>query len=109
MGNNRKMISLALLTAAAIGAFTGCAGYQNTSRSDQHMDDKVLQLQIRDALENNPGYRFTGVNIDVHSSAVRLSGTVDTSDQKSRAGEIAKNVQGVTTVKNNITLNSNNG
>jgi hyperosmotically inducible protein len=113
MGNKRKMISLALClglsTAAAIVAFAGCAGNQNASSSGQYLDDKALQLQVRDALENNPGYIFNEVNVDIHSGAVQLSGLVDTSGQKSRAGEIAKNVQGVTTVKNNINLSSNNG
>ena len=107
-GNKRKMFSMALglglSTAAAIVAFTGCAGNQNACRSGQSIDDNVLQRQVRVALENNPGYEFSEVNVDVHSGAVQLSGLVDTSGQKSRASEVAKNVQGVATVKNNITL-----
>jgi len=113
MVNKRKMFSMALclgfFTAAAIVAFTGCAGNQNASRSGQYIDDKAFQRQVRVALENNPGYEFSGVSVDFHSGAVQLSGLVNTSDQKFRAGKIAKNVQGVTTVKNNITLNSNKG
>jgi hyperosmotically inducible protein len=112
-GYKRKIISMALClglsTAAAIFAFTGCAGNQNAISSGQYIDDKALQLQVRDALENNPGYKFGGVNVDVHFGAVQLSGLVDRSGQKSRAGEIAKNVQGVTAVKNDITLNSKSG
>ena len=113
MGNKHKMFSMALCfglsISAAIVAFTGCAGNQNAISSGQYIDDKALQLQVRDALENNPGYKFSEVNVDVHSGAVQLSGLVERSGQKSRAGEIAKNVQGVTTVKNDITLNSKSG
>jgi hypothetical protein len=106
--NKRKMLGVALClglsTAAAIAAFTGCAGNQNASRSGQYIDDKALQRQVRVALENNPGYEFSEVKVDVHSGAVQLSGLVDTPDQKSKASEVAENVQSVTTVTNNITL-----
>ena len=90
--------------AAAIITFTGCAGTQNAGMPGHSIDDRALQRQVRVALENYPGYEFSGVNVDVHSGAVQLSGSVDTSGQKSMAGEVAKNVQFVTTVKNNIIL-----
>lgn len=103
------MFSIALclgLSTAAIVASTDCASNQNGIGSGQYIDDKALQFQVHVALENNPGYEFSNVNVDVHSGAVQLSGLVDTSGQKSKASEIANNVQGVTTVKNNIILNN---
>lgn len=105
--NKHKMFSMALclgLSISAIAALTGCAGNQNASSFGQYIDDKALQRQVRVALENNPGYDFSEVNVDVHSGAVQLTGLVDTSGQKSRASEVAKNVQFVTTVKNDIAL-----
>ena len=44
------------------------------------------------------------VNVDTFKGTVQLSGFVDTADQKSRAGEVAKTVQGVTEVKNNLQM-----
>jgi hyperosmotically inducible protein len=109
MAYKRKMINMALClgisTAAVIVAFTGCSGNQNASRSGQSIDDKALRRQVRVALENNPGYEFGKVNVDVHSGVVQLSGLVDTPGQKSAASGVANNVLGVKTVKNTITLN----
>jgi hyperosmotically inducible protein len=65
-----------------------------------------LQHQVRDALSDNPEYKFSDVNVDVYRGTCQLSGFVDSSDQKSKAGEIAKNIQGVSTVDNNITVRS---
>ena len=106
-----KIMSLALclglLTTAAVTTFTGCAGNQNDRSTGQYIDDKTLQHQVRDALNDNAEYKFENVNVDVYRGTVQLSGFVQTSDQKSQAREIAKNVQGVTHVENNITVQSN--
>jgi hyperosmotically inducible periplasmic protein len=113
MKNKTNIISMALclglVTAGAIGTatLTGCAGNQNTRSTGQYVDDKTLQHQVRDALSDNSEYKFDQVNVDVYRGTCQLSGFVNTSDQKSRAEDIAKNVQGVSTVDNNITVRSN--
>ena len=101
-------LCLGLLTTAAVGVFTGCAGNSNDRSTGQYMDDKQLQHQVRDALNNNAEYKFDNVNVDVYRGTIQLSGFVQTSDQKSEAKDIAKNVQGVTDVENNITVQSTN-
>jgi hyperosmotically inducible periplasmic protein len=110
MKNKNKIMSLGLclglLVAGAAGAFTGCAGNENSRSTGQYIDDKTLQHQVNDALNNNPDYKFDNVNVDVYRGAVQLSGFVDTPAQKSKAEDIAKNVQGVSTVDNNITVRS---
>jgi osmotically-inducible protein OsmY len=109
MKTNRIMslaLSLGLLTTAAVGTFVGCAGNQNDRSTGQYIDDKTLQHQVRDALNDNGEYKFDNVNVTVYRGTVQLSGFVQTSDQKSRAKDIAKDVQGVTDVENNITVQS---
>jgi hyperosmotically inducible periplasmic protein len=110
MMNKIKMISLGLclglLTTAAVTTVTGCAGNQNSRSTGQYMDDKTLQHQVRDSLSNNGEYKFDNVNVDVYRGTCQLSGFVETSDQKDKAGDIAKNVSGVATVENNITVKS---
>lgn len=88
------------------GAFTltGCAGNQNERSTGQYIDDKSLVVRVHDALHDNPEYKFDNVDVNVYRGTVQLSGFVNTSDQKSKASEIAKNVQDVKDVVNNITL-----
>jgi hyperosmotically inducible protein len=99
-------LCLGLLTTGAVTSFTGCAGNQNSRSTGQYIDDKTLQRQVRDALNDNPEYKFDNVNVDVYRGTCQLSGFVDNSDQKSKAADIAKNIQGVSTVDNNITVKS---
>lgn len=100
-------LCLGILTTAAVGTFTGCAGNQNERSTGQYIDDKTLQHEVRDALSDNSEYKFDNVNVDVYRGTVQLSGFVKTHDQKSKAKDIAKNVQGVTDVENNISVQSN--
>ncbi|MGH7939571.1 MAG: BON domain-containing protein [Limisphaerales bacterium] len=108
MKNKTKMISMALclglLTTGAVGTLTGCAGNSNTRSTGQYIDDKTLGHNVRDALSDNAEYKFDQVNVDVYRGTCQLSGFVDTQAQKQKAGDIAKGVQGVTSVDNNITV-----
>jgi hyperosmotically inducible periplasmic protein len=97
-------ICLGLLTTAGVTATTGCAGGQYNRSTGQYIDDSATKARVEDALHDNPEYKFSGVNVDVFRGTAQLSGFVDTDDQKSKADDIAKGVQGVQNVVNNITV-----
>ena len=92
------------LSTAAVTALTGCAGNKNERSTGQYIDDKSLTVRVHDALHDNADYKFNNVDVNVYSGTVQLSGFVNTSDQKSKAADIAKGVQGVKDVVNNITV-----
>jgi hyperosmotically inducible protein len=77
---------------------------RNAGASGESVDDKTLTGRVHDALHNNPDYKFSEVNVAVLDGTVQLSGFVDMSVQKSRAADIARQVQGVKNVRNNITV-----
>ena len=74
------------------------------SAAGQNVDDKSLTSNVISALGNNPDYKFEEVNVTTYKGMVQLSGFVNSVDQKAKAGEIAKQVQGVQDVVNNITV-----
>jgi osmotically-inducible protein OsmY len=107
MKNRTKALCMALtlcLSAGAVATFTGCAGDQYDRSTGQYIDDKSLTVRVHDALSDNPDYKFSDVNVDVFRGTVQLSGFVNNSDQKSKAADIAKNVQGVKQVDNKIEI-----
>ena len=67
------------------------------------MDDKALAARVRDSLHNNPEYKFDDVGVAAYKGIVQLSGFVDTSDQKTKAGDLAKQIPGANDIQNNIT------
>ena len=97
------LLSLGLVTAA-VTTLTGCAGNQYDRSTGQYIDDKSISARVHEALSDNSEYKFSDVNVDTFRGTVQLSGFVNTSDQKSKAVEIAKGVQGVKDVENKITV-----
>ncbi len=49
-------------------------------------------------------YKYPDVIVTTFKGTVQLSGFVDNSDEKSRASTVAKNVEGVKDVENNISV-----
>ena len=98
-------LSLTAITSAIM--FTGCAGDRYNRSTGEYIDDKSINMRVRDALNDNPSYKFGSVQIASFKGTVQLSGFVDTYDQKYTANTIARKVQGVHDVENNITVKDN--
>jgi hyperosmotically inducible protein len=77
---------------------------QSERSTGEYVDDKSLTAHVKDALNDNPEYKFDEVSVSAYKGTLQLSGFVNTSDQKTKAGDIARQVQGVQEVVNNITV-----
>jgi len=76
-----------------------------TRSTGQAVDDTVIAAKLKSQLAGKAGLSTaTDVNVEVNSGVVELSGFVPTIDQKTRAGEIARAINGVKDVHNNIEL-----
>jgi len=108
--NTRKRLTV-LALALSLGALpllvgvTGCTTARHSDQSKgEHIDDNATSSRVRDALAADPLYKFGGVNVDTLRGTVQLSGFVMAGEQKTRAGELARNTAGVAKVVNNITV-----
>jgi hypothetical protein len=68
------------------------------------LDDKHITGDVKEALKNEPVYKFEGVDVQTFGGVVQLSGFVNTSGQKQRAGEVVQRVWGVREVINGLSL-----
>ena len=73
--------------------------------TDQFVEDRRMAERVREALAAAPGYKFDGVKVMIGNGVVQLSGFVNTSAQRTSAGEVASKVAGVKRVENNLTIN----
>ncbi len=93
------------LTALPItGLVTGCAGDRYHQSTGEAIDDQGISMRVRSALSSDGEYKYDGVQVKTFKGTVQLSGFVDTSAQKSRAEDIAKKVDGVKDLENNVTV-----
>ena len=82
----------------------GCATARFNQSIDPRIEDSRTAERVREALAATPQYKFDGVQVAASNSAVRLSGFVNTSAQRTRAGEVASKVVGVKSVENNLAV-----
>jgi hyperosmotically inducible periplasmic protein len=69
-------------------------------------NDGWLWTKTRALLATADDLRDSTINVDVDNAVVTLSGTVATQAQKTRAAQVAKGVEGVKSVRNNLTVSS---
>jgi hyperosmotically inducible periplasmic protein len=70
-------------------------------------NDGWLWTKTRAVLATTDDLRDSTINVDVDNAVVTLSGTVATQAQKTKAAQVAKSVEGVKSVRNNLTVSAN--
>src|SRR5689334_23713387 len=72
------------------------------------LNDGWLWVKTRFDLAAADDLRDSTINVDVDNAVVTLSGTVASAAQKTRAEQVAKSVEGVTSVKNMLKVSTGN-
>lgn len=102
------MIGIKRLTgfflALAVLAVTGCAGTDTSRSTGTYIDDKSISTQVSAKLAADPATKATQIQVETYDGVVQLSGFVDTKESIPKAEEIARSVEGVKKVKNNLIL-----
>ena len=93
--------SLSLLPAAFT---TGCAIAHHQETAGEYGSDAKTTARIKTALYKDPLVKGTEVKVSTMRGVVQLSGWVDSTQAKDRAGEIARSTPGVVDVHNDLLL-----
>jgi hyperosmotically inducible periplasmic protein len=89
---------LALLLAFSLA---GCAATTGKT-AGQNVDDATVTSAVKSQLVMDKAANLTRVDVDTNRGVVYLNGTVESSEQKQRAEELAERVKGVNKVVNNL-------
>lgn len=84
--------------------FTGCASSQKHETAGQYVDDSVITTKVKSAILGDPALKVTQISVETYQGKVLLSGFVDSPQSVQRAGEVARSVEGVKEVKNNLVV-----
>jgi len=68
----------------------------------QNIDDTTITTQVKAKLAGDKTSSVTRVQVDTNRGVVQLSGTVESSGDRSRAEQMARGVEGVKSVVNNL-------
>ncbi|HEU4352896.1 MAG TPA: BON domain-containing protein [Burkholderiales bacterium] len=101
----KAIIAIAVVAALALSA---CASQQEKSGSSgqtasSSTSNAMLTGKVKSALAADVGLgTVTSIDVDSDNGVVTLKGHVDSADKKAKAEEIAKKVDGVKSVKNQL-------
>ena len=108
----RHTLQAVVVAAAAVFVLGACnrserqevrtEAKQATNTAANVVDNAALTSKVKAALIADELVKGTQINVDSTAGTVKLTGTVDTPAQVSRAVEVAKGVQGVQRVENNL-------
>ena len=103
MRTARLILSLFIVGFLAVSV-TACAGSSTTESTGEYVDDSVISNKVRAKIIGNDALSIFDINVETFKGIVQLSGFVDTEKTKELAGEVARSVDGVKEVQNNISV-----
>ncbi len=95
---------IALTGALMLATVQGCASTEKSASTGQYIDDSVITTKVKSAIFNEPTLKTAEINVETYKGAVQLSGFVSSQSNITKAAELAREVKGVTTVKNDMQL-----
>lgn len=93
-----------LVCIGLITAFLGCAATHKRESTGEYVDDSVITVKVKAAIFNEPTLKTLQINVETFKGEVQLSGFVDSYQSVQKAGAVARNVNGVVSVKNDLVV-----
>jgi len=102
MKKNKNLISRCLILFISIAVCTACATKPVLENTGEFIDDSVITTKIKSQIAGDSLLKAFQISVETYRGIVQLGGFVNSQYDIERAGEIARNVTGVRSVKNNL-------
>ncbi len=105
--NIKKTLSTALLATFTCGVLltaTGCAVTRGQETVGAYVDDAGITTLVKSRFVENKQVDAAAISVETLNGTVMLSGFAKNSSEKVIAGDIARGVNGVKMVKNEIAI-----
>jgi hyperosmotically inducible protein len=92
-----------LLVLMLIATFMSCASTAKCAESTgKYVDDSVITTKVKSLLAEDDFLKSFKISVKTYKGTVQLSGSVNSQEAVDKAGEIARSVKGVKSVKNHL-------
>ena len=99
----RKTLSLLCLTALLALAF-GCSSSPTKEGTGEVIDDTTITAKVKADIFQSPTLKSAEINVETFKGVVQLTGFVASQADIDKAAEVARMVQGVKSVRNDMRL-----
>jgi len=96
------MSAIKIVAIMLIAVFLGCASTPTRESTGEYIDDSTITTKVKAAIFSDPSLKVFQINVETFKGEVQLSGSVDSDQIVNKAGEVARGVGGVKSVKNDL-------
>jgi len=100
----RTILIGCLVLMMLIASLVACASTSQQSGTGEYVDDSVITTKVKSLLAADDFLKSFEIGVETYKATVQLSGFVDSQKAIDKAGEIARSVKGVKSVKNNLNV-----
>ena len=100
----RNMFIGCFLLLMLIATLAACASTSTQSGTGEYIDDSVITTKVKSALAVDDFLKSFEISVETYKGIVQLTGFVDSQKAVDKAGEVARGVKGVKSVKNNLNV-----
>ena len=85
-----------------VAALAACASTRTHESTGEYVDDSVITTKVKGLLAQDDFLKSFQISVETFKGTVQLSGFVNSQKAVDKAGDIARSVKGVESVKNNL-------
>ena len=98
----RYIVIRFLVVLMMIAAFVACASTRTHESTGEYVDDSVITTKVKSLLANDDFLKSFQISVESRKGIVQMSGFVDSQKTVDKAGQIARGVDGVKSVRNDL-------
>lgn len=99
--NTTRLLGAAVVAVSLLGA---CASTRTQEGAGEYIDDTVITTKVKAAILGEPTLKSSEINVETFKGRVQLSGFVSSRTQMDTAITVARNVNGVSSVTNDMRM-----
>jgi len=99
---NRNIVIHCLVLLMLIATFVACASTRTQESPGEYVDDSVITTKVKALLAGDDFLKSFQISVETFKGIVQLSGFVNSQQAVDKAGQIARSVNGVKSVRNNL-------
>lgn len=96
-----KMLKLAVFIGL-FAALSGCTATAMNESTGQYLDNTLITTKVKTAILKEESLKVLQINVETFKGVVQLSGFVNSAENSEKAETIARSIDNVVSVENNL-------
>jgi hyperosmotically inducible protein len=92
------------LAALLVVLMSGCGVFSGQQTTGEYVDDATITTRVKARFVEDPTVNALRLSVETMQGTVQLSGFAASAAERERAGQIAREVPGVRSVRNDVIL-----